>query len=620
MSTLRIALAQLNPTVGDLDGNVARIAEAIGAARDAGADLVITPELALCGYPPEDLLLKPSFLRDCYQALEALGEHTRGITAVIGFPDAERGAVYNAAALVSSGTLVSVYHKVELPNYGVFDERRYFEPGTGYLLFELNGVRTFVTICEDVWIDGGPTERSARKNHTSLVINLSASPFHAGKCQTRAAILSRLARRTAAFVCYCNLVGGQDELVFDGGSLILSPAGTLIASARRFDEDLLIADVRLDTHGGETAPRQVNGRWERRISLTSRNSRGRQPLPPSVAPELDPLDEVHQALVLGTRDYLRKNGFTKAVVGLSGGIDSALTAALAVEALGPDNVVTVTMPSPYTSESTRTDAARLAASLGVPMLTVPIKPVYRAYLDALDAYPPAPAPKKDSRSLFRADPGRATTYDENVKKTPEVFSGGVTGENIQARIRGNVLMALSNRFGWLVLTTGNKSELATGYCTLYGDMAGGFAVIKDVPKTLVYRLARRLNERAARKVIPQSILDRAPSAELRPDQRDEDSLPPYAALDPVLEAYVEGDMGFAEIVEAGHDPDLVREVIRLVDGAEYKRRQAPPGVKITPKAFGRDRRLPITNRYREGDGQGAKAGPKRKGKSTNTRV
>ncbi len=568
MGTLRIALAQLNPTVGDLGGNAARIAAALDAAREAGADLVATPELALCGYPPEDLLLQPAFLRDSYAALEDVARHTKGIAALVGFPDAAGGAVYNAAALLSQGKLVSVYHKVELPNYGVFDEARYFEPGSGYLLFEIRGIRTFVTICEDVWIDGGPTERSARKNDTSLVVNLSASPFHAGKCQARAQVLSRFARRTGAFVCYSNLVGGQDELVFDGGSLVISPVGTLIASARRFDEDLLVADIRVDSDDGGVAPRQVNGRWERRIVLQARRpaAKDRAPVAPTLAPELDPLDEIHQALVLGTRDYVVKNGFRKVVVGLSGGIDSALTAALAAAARGADEVVAVTLPSEFSSAETRADAARLAANLDIPLLTIPIHAIYRSYLDTLDEH------------LGPGDPG-------------------ITGENLQARTRGNLLMALSNRFGWLVLTTGNKSELATGYCTLYGDMAGGFAVLKDVPKTLVYALAERLNARAGRPLIPRSILERPPTAELRHDQRDEDSLPPYSQLDPILRAYVEHDESPDAIAAAGHDAERVRQVVRLVDRAEYKRRQAPPGVKITPKAFGRDRRLPITNRY-----------------------
>ncbi|MFC1805822.1 NAD+ synthase, partial [Planctomycetota bacterium] len=583
MGTLRIALAQINPTVGALDANVARMAEAIGAARDAGADLVTFPELALCGYPPEDLLLKPGFLRDCYHALEEVARHARGITALVGFPDAADGATFNAAALISDAELIAVYHKIELPNYGVFDERRYFEPGSGYLLFEINGVRTFATICEDVWIERGPTERAATKSHTSLVLNISASPFHAGKFALRANVLARFARRTGAVLCYTNLVGGQDELVFDGGSLVVSPSGTLIASARRFEEDLLVVDVPTGPDGGAAPPRQSNGRWERRIALTSKNSKGRPPASPRVTPELTELEEVHAALVLGTRDYMHKNGFSKAVIGLSGGIDSALTAAIAVEALGPANVVGVTMPSHYTSRGTRTDATLLAANLDIPLLTVPIRPIVQSYFDALS--------------------------DQFTER-----DAGVAGENIQARIRGNLLMALSNRHGWLVLTTGNKSELAVGYCTLYGDMAGGFAVIKDVPKTLVYRLSERINAHAGRETIPQSILDRPPSAELRPDQKDEDSLPPYAELDPILRAYVEEDLAPDEIAAAGHDLERVRDVIRLVDRAEYKRRQAPPGVKITPKAFGRDRRLPITNRY--GDGGCRSGGTRGEGRGT----
>jgi len=566
MQSLRLALSQINPTVGDLDGNVRTIADGIEAARDAGADLVVFPELALCGYPPEDLLLKPQFLADCRRALDDVARHTSGIAALVGFPDVTRGHVFNAAAVLGDTRLLATYHKIELPNYGVFDEKRYFTQGARCVVFEVNGISVSVTVCEDIWLDYGAAEHHATTNRAAIVANLSASPYHAGKLALRRQVLARFARRTRAFVAYTNLVGGQDELVFDGGSLVLDPEGEPLAVAQRFEEALLVADIQLPERQAQAPPRQVNGRWGKRIALTSSNSQRREPSPAPPATALSHLEEVHQALLLGTRDYVRKNGFQKTVVGLSGGIDSALTAAIAVEALGAGNVVAVTMPSHHTSSDTRTDAARLAANLGVPLLTIPIKAVLDTYLDALAPH------------LGPGEPGVET-------------------ENLQARIRGNLLMALSNRFGWLVLTTGNKSETAVGYCTLYGDTAGGFAVINDVPKTLVYQLAEQINLAAGRDLIPASILTRPPTAELRPDQLDTDSLPPYDTLDPILRAYVEEDKAPDDIAGNGFDPDTVRRVVRLVDRSEYKRRQSPPGVKITPKAFGRDRRLPITNRY-----------------------
>ena len=576
MGTLRIALAQINPTVGDLQGNAAQIVAALQKARAARADLVTFPELALSGYPPEDLLLKPRFLRDCRSSLDAIVAECHGIAALVGCPDAADGAVYNAAALVHDAQVLAVYHKVELPNYGVFDEKRYFAPGSDCLVFEANGLRVFVTICEDVWIKGGAAERSAQKNHADVVVNLSSSPFHAGKLATRRDVLAGFARRTGTFMAYCNLVGGQDELVFDGGSLVLGPDGAVIASAARFREDLLLADLQVPERAESTYPRQSSGRWERRIVLGSENADGREPIPPTIAPPLGPLDEVFGALTLGTRDYVRKNGFKRVLIGLSGGIDSALTALIAVDALGEENVIGVTMPSQFTSSETLADAALLAGNLRIPLITVPIRPIFAVYADAL-------------RDAFGAGPP------------------GIEMENLQARIRGNILMALSNRFGWLVLTTGNKSETAVGYCTLYGDTAGGFAVIKDVPKTLVYDLAGHVNAGAGWNRIPYRIIERPPTAELRPNQKDEDSLPPYAVLDPIVRAYVEEDKAADEIAETALDLELVRRVIRMVDRSEYKRRQAPPGVKITPKAFGRDRRLPITNRY----GNGAPPAPRR---------
>jgi NAD+ synthase (glutamine-hydrolysing) len=544
VESFKVALAQINPTVGDLRENLEKIVLFAARARTAGARLVVFPELALAGYPAEDLLLNPLFVRECRSALEEAARRCAGIDAVVGFPEEAGGRVYNAAALLRGGTLAGISRKTELPNYGVFDEHRYFNPGTGPLLVDSCGAGCLITICEDIWVDGGAVERLARGSRPGFVVNLSASPFHAGKLAERHAVAARFARAAGAPVCYANLVGGQDELVFDGGSFVLSADGRIAAAARRFDEDLLVVEL-APGPGGALAPQPA-------------------PLPPD--PER--LGEIHAALVLGTRDYLGKNRFSKAVIGLSGGIDSAFTAAVAVEALGADRVIGVSMPSRFNSGETRSDAARVAQNLGIRFLEIPIQGVYEGYLDLLAA------------PFDNADPG-------------------VAGENLQARVRGNILMALSNRFGWLVLTTGNKSETAVGYCTLYGDMAGGFAVIKDVPKTLVWELAADLNRRAGRELIPASTIARVPSAELRLDQRDEDSLPPYPVLDAILAAYVEQLRSPGQIAALGYDPAIVERVIRLVDGSEYKRRQAPPGVKITPRAFGRDRRLPITNRWTE---------------------
>jgi NAD+ synthase (glutamine-hydrolysing) len=567
MGVLRVALAQINSTVGDLEGNAAKIIAAIERAREADADIVTFPELAICGYPPEDLLLKPGFLRDSRHAIDGIAQQSEGIALLIGFPDSANGGVYNAAALISGGHLVNIYHKVELPNYGVFDEKRYFSPGSYECVpFEIGGVTMTVNICEDIWIMGSAAEYCVRKSNARVVLNISASPFHAGKLAIRREIITSFAERMGTFVCYNNLVGGQDELVFDGGSLIISPQGELIATAKRFEEDLLVTDI--DT-GLRYQDKPVAGHPPsdvQRIVLRPITPQGRESIPATHAPEFGRLEEIYRALVLGTRDYVRKNGFEKVVMGLSGGIDSSLTAAIAVDALGESNVIGVTMPSQYTSSETRSDAELLAENLRIRLITVPVQPVFSAYLDSLQ------------EPLGTGEPG-------------------IENENLQARIRGNILMALSNRFGWLVLTTGNKSETAVGYCTLYGDMAGGFAVIKDVPKTLVYELSKYRNRETDQEIIPASVLQRPPTAELRPDQKDEDSLPPYSILDPILQAYVEEDRSPDEIIASGFDSEMVRDIVRMVDRNEYKRRQAPPGVKITPKAFGRDRRLPITNSY-----------------------
>lgn len=553
MNTLKVALAQINPTVGDFNGNVEKIVNVITQAKEACADVVTFPELAICGYPPEDLLLRLKFLQDNRAALEKIAKHTEGVAVVIGFADMVDGKVYNAAALINNNHIVSIYHKVELPNYGVFDEKRYFTPGNGYLTFKINGVLISVNICEDVWIKGSTVEDCVRDNNVKVVLNISSSPFHAGKLSQRRDILMGFARRTNAYVCYNNLVGGQDELVFDGGSLIISPHGELIARAKRFEEEVLIADIEINNSD--------------KIDVTPNNDNCHSTISNVIALELDRIEEVYNALVLGIGDYMRKNGFKKVVLGLSGGIDSSLTAVIAVDALGKENVIGVTMPSQYTSNETRSDAEILAENLDIKFMTIPIHPMFTAYAEVLK----------------------------------EPFGEGAPGiemENLQARIRGNILMALSNRFGWLVVTTGNKSETAVGYCTLYGDMAGGFAVIKDVPKTLVYELSEHVNKKAQKEIIPKSVIVRPPTAELRLNQKDEDSLPPYSLLDPILRAYVEDDKSLGEIAACGFNTETVRDVIRMVDRSEYKRRQAPPGLKITPKAFGRDRRLPITNRYR----------------------
>lgn len=569
MAFLRIALAQINVTVGDFRGNVEKIAQWIKRAKDVGADIVTFPELALCGYPPEDLLIRPRFVQQNRVALQRLTSQCKGITAVVGFADPVDGKAYNAAALIHDGNLLDVYYKIELPNYGVFDEMRYFEPGSGCVIFDMGGRRFSLTICEDIWIPGSITEKCALKNSADLVINLSASPFHAGKLAQRREIASRFAGTTNTTVFYTNLVGGQDELVFDGGSLVVDSQGEIVARAARFEEDLLLVDVDADVGPRVRHPWCLSGGRESPHRLHIFGGTDRPRIGPSLAPEPGRLEEIYKALVLGTRDYVQKNGFKKVVIGLSGGIDSALTAAIAVDALGADNVIGVTMPSQYTSNETFSDAAVLARNLDVKLITVPLREIFQSYLDSLaDSFGSGPP--------------------------------GIEHENLQARIRGNILMALSNRFGWLVLTTGNKSETAVGYSTLYGDMAGGFAVIKDVPKTVVYELSEYVNRKAGIELIPESVIRRPPSAELRPDQKDEDSLPPYSILDRILRAYVEEDKVADEIIAQGFDPQIVIDVVRMVDRNEYKRRQAPPGVKITPKAFGRDRRLPITNRYVRG--------------------
>jgi NAD+ synthase (glutamine-hydrolysing) len=533
--SLRLALAQVNATVGDIPENVRKVLSACDRAREAGAQLVVFPEMVLPGYPPEDLLLRASFVEENLAAWREVAGSSRGVTVVAGFVDRDRrGRVYNAAGVAADGRVVGVYRKMHLPNYGVFDEMRYFRRGTKPMVCPVGGARVGITVCEDLWVHRGPVAREAREG-ADLILNISASPYHAGKWEERRDLVASHARRTGLPVAYCNLVGGQDELVFDGGSMVVSAGGGVIARAEMFSEELLLCGI-----GGPSGSGPVAS------------------IPPIE-------EEIFRALVLGTRDYVEKNRFPGAIVGLSGGIDSSLVAAVAAEALGPSRVLGATLSSPFTSRESVEDAHALASNLGIRCLDLSIG-------DAFEAF---------GRTLAEPFAGRAQDTTE---------------ENLQARIRGTILMALSNKFGEIVLTTGNKSEMSVGYATLYGDMAGGFAVIKDVFKTMVYRVSRRYNEKRGRDVIPARVLVKPPSAELRPGQRDSDSLPEYDLLDPILKMYVEEDRSVSEMAAAGYPEDVVRRVVTLVDRSEYKRRQAPPGVKITPRALGKDRRMPITNR------------------------
>jgi NAD+ synthase (glutamine-hydrolysing) len=583
-------MAQMNPTVGDMEGNVRRMTGWLREAKKAGADLVAFPELAITGYPPEDLLLRPKFLNENRRALQEVIRQSRGLAVVVGCvgenvsePKTRRSAVVpagrhelsNAAAIIAGGRLAATYAKHYLPNYGVFDESRYFHPGQRVPVVVLGGVVIGVNICEDIWFPEGPTRAQAAAG-AEIIVNINASPFHVGKSRLREQMLATRARENGVIVTYTNMVGGQDELVFDGNSLILDQSGEVVLRGKAFEEDLLVADVNVAAvaRGRLAQGRKKWGGGRTRMAVdrivASGPSRAvkRPRLVPADAAPLEPMEEVYRALVTGVRDYAAKNGFARVVIGLSGGIDSALTAAVAVDALGASNVLGLFMPSPYTSRESKEDVAELAARLRIEVKTVPIHETFKAYL----------------RSLADSFAGRKADSTE---------------ENLQARIRGNLLMAYSNKFGHLVLTTGNKSEMSVGYATLYGDMAGGFAVIKDVPKTMVYELARLRNRRDRQEVIPKRTIDRPPTAELRPDQKDEDTLPPYAVLDPILKAYVEEDRAPEEIVEMGFDRQTVARVITMVNRSEYKRRQAPIGIKITHRAFGKDRRMPITNRYRD---------------------
>ena len=572
MARLRVALCQINTTVGDLSGNADRVLAALADAESQGCDLAVFPELAITGYPPEDLLLKPGFIADNRRALDRVAAATGSCAAVVGFVDAGRD-LYNAAAVCAGGQVLATYHKRNLPNYAVFDEQRYFAAGTGAApLVEVAGVRVGVSICEDAFSPTGPIAAQAAGG-AELVVNINASPYYAGRLPERERMLATRASDAACALVYVNQVGGQDELVFDGASMVFDAAGGLLARAGQFTEETMVCDVEvlpvfrkrlLDPRGRATeTPLPVVA-----VSTEPRVSDPADHRAPGVAEPLIPVREVYEALVLGTRDYVTKNGFTDVAIALSGGVDSSLVTVIAADALGPEHVHCVLMPSRYSSDHSLTDAEKLCAELGIEQRVIPIEPAHAAFLDML-------AP-----SFAGLEPD-------------------ITEENLQSRIRGVLMMALSNKFrGWLVLTTGNKSEMAVGYSTLYGDTAGGFAVIKDVPKLLVYELCRDRNDRAGRPLVPEHVLTKPPSAELRPDQRDDQSLPPYEVLDPVLEAYVEDDRTRAELVGMGFDAGLVERISRLVDVAEYKRRQTPPGVRVTPKAFGKDRRVPITNRYR----------------------
>ncbi len=558
---MRIGLGQINSVVGDLAGNAEKMRKTYDEALSSGVDLLVFPELAVCGYPPEDLLYKKHFLQDNRQTIEKLAADCPQMTIIAGFAEGldnngfDRLTMkqsYNSAAILQDGHISKIYRKAQLPNYGVFDEERYFQAGTETVTINIKGVRVAITVCRDIWDIKWLSSFLKDAGQIQLIVNISASPFHIGKMEQRKALLADCARKFNCVVSYCNLVGGQDEIVFDGRSIIADSNGEIAATARAFDEDLLIADI-------IAAPSTQLGTGDKGVRI--------EPVRPQVAQPSGSVDEIYQALVLGTRDYTRKNGFEKVLLGLSGGIDSSVTAAVAAIALGAENVVGITMPSKFNSPETKADAEKVAKNLGIGFLNISIEPTLEEF----------------NRSL-----GSAPGWDNK----------GVAYENLQARIRGTMLMSLSNQYGALVLTSGNKSETAVGYATLYGDTAGGFAVIKDVPKTVVYKLAEHINKISGREVIPASVLSRPPSAELKAGQKDTDSLPDYDLLDEILKGYVEEDKSAGELIEAGLPQEAVHRVIRMVDRNEYKRRQSPPGIKITSKAFGKDRRLPITNRYR----------------------
>jgi NAD+ synthase (glutamine-hydrolysing) len=577
MNNIRIALAQINPTVGDLDGNVALVLDYLDRARKTGADLVAFPELALTGYPPEDLLLKPHFVRENRRALDRIIKAAGDVVVVIGFVDTDGSDTFNAAGVIANGKLIDVYHKTFLPNYGVFDEERYFQSGVSVPVYVFRDARIGVNICEDIWYPGGPAKLQSLAGDAHLLVNISSSPYHAGKRFDRERMLCTRAEDNAVALVYCNMFGGQDELVFDGNSLVINESGRIIARGRAFAEDLVVADINIERvfserlHDPRRRREKIRALPDKALYVVELDDEARKTdeRPAIGEHKHEPLNnvaEIYEALVLGTGDYIRKNGFDKVYLGLSGGVDSALTAVIAADAIGAENVNAVFMPTQYSSNESARDARLLAENLGVHFQVIEIQEAFEQYKRML-----APA------------------FDGLAEDTTE--------ENVQARIRGNILMALSNKLHGLVLATGNKSEMSVGYATLYGDMVGGFALLKDVPKTVVYELSRYVNSRGPKAVIPEYIITRAPSAELKPNQTDQDTLPPYDVLDQILEAYIEKDMSAESIAELGFPIDTVRWVVKRVDAAEYKRRQAAPGVKITPRAFGRDRRMPITNKY-----------------------
>jgi len=575
---IRVGLAQINAKVGDIEGNLNKILAYISSAKNFGVDILCFPELSVTGYPPEDLLLKPNFINDSIDTIDEIRKASGNITVIVGFPD-KKEDIYNAAAIIHDKKVIDVYHKRYLPNYGVFDENRYFQSGTRAPVYKLDDVIFGVNICEDIWYPGDPTRRQALLGDAQIIVNISSSPYYASKVASRERMLMTRARDNSVNVVFCNMVGGQDELVFDGHSVVIGESGDIIARAKSFEEDLLIADInvnrvfrsRIHDPRRRKARHTLESHSEKAevIDIEGQQSKdkAKTPIKSRIEEFNNKEEEILRALVLGTKDYVTKNGFKKVAIGLSGGIDSALVAAVAVDALGNKNVIGVAMPSIYSSRGSVSDSEKLAHNLGIELVNIPINKTFSSY-----------------NEMFS-----------------DVFKGkkqDITEENLQARIRGNILMSLSNKFGWLILTTGNKSEMSVGYCTLYGDMAGGFAVIKDVPKTIVYQLSNFYNKSKSKVIIPNSILNKPPSAELRPDQLDTDSLPPYEVLDPILKAYVEDDLSTEEIVSQGYKKSLVQKIIRMVDQNEYKRRQAPPGIKITARAFGKDRRFPITNFYK----------------------
>lgn len=562
MTNLRIALVQLNPTVGDLAGNTRKILSYIKKAKDQKADIVVFPELSITGYPPEDLLLKPHFIKENKKFLQKVKNHTHNITAIIGFVDTKKNNVYNSAAIFHNKKHIYTYNKLYLPNYGVFDEKRYFSPGNECVIFELNNIKWSVTICEDIWVKPCKLLDQIKKAKSQIIFNISASPYHRGKLLERKSILKKQATVYKSTIAYCNMVGGQDELVFDGGNLIINSNKKVLAQGNQFQEDIVLADIKTKTTSKKKTKTTKSLRYIKlKTNISKATSSIKQPKITTLSVE----EEIYSALVLGVKDYVRKNGFKKVILGLSGGIDSSLTALIAADSIGGNNVIAISMPSEYTSKGTFNDTKKLAKNLGIKLISIPITKVFHTYL-----------------SIFKK-------HFHNLK-------WDTTEENIQARIRGNLLMAFSNKFGYLVLTTGNKSETSVGYCTLYGDMAGGFAVLKDVPKEMVYKLSRYRNKKEKWDIIPKSIIKRAPSAELRKKQKDQDSLPPYPVLDTIIDLYIEKNNSLKEIIKSGISKKTTKKIINLIDTNEYKRRQAPPGIKITPKAFGKDRRIPITNK------------------------